>query len=102
MEKYLTVAETAEHLNTSELLVRRLIAERRIVFHHGARHEHVALSDAVAWLAAQRAWSHCALVMCAEPGGAHHDWAAEGETAAVFRSRSATHLRTLASSLPSP
>lgn len=54
MEKYLTVAETAEYLNTSERFVRRLVAERRIAFHHVGRHVRFALSDLDAWLAAGR------------------------------------------------
>jgi excisionase family DNA binding protein len=54
MQKYLTVPETAEYLNTSERFVRRLIAERRIAFHHVGRHVRIALSDLEAWLAAQR------------------------------------------------
>ena len=51
MESYLTVSETADYLNTSERFVRRLIAERRIAFHHVGRHVRVALSDVEAWLA---------------------------------------------------
>ena len=54
MEKYLTVAETAKYLNTSERFVRRLIAERRVAFHHVGRHVRFALSDLEAWLAAER------------------------------------------------
>ncbi|MGB7796338.1 MAG: helix-turn-helix domain-containing protein [Pseudonocardiaceae bacterium] len=54
VEKYLTVSETAEYLNTSERFVRRLITERRIAFHHVGRHVRFALSDLEAWLAAQR------------------------------------------------
>ncbi len=54
MEKYLRVAETAEYLNTSIRFVRRLIAERRIAFHHVGRHVRFALSDLDAWLAANR------------------------------------------------
>ena len=54
MEKYLTVAETAKYLNTSERFVRRLIAERRVAFHHVGRHVRFALSDLDAWLATQR------------------------------------------------
>jgi excisionase family DNA binding protein len=38
VETYLSVAETAEYLNTSERFVRRLVAERRIAFHHVGRH----------------------------------------------------------------
>jgi excisionase family DNA binding protein len=54
VEKYLTVLETADYLNTSERFVRRLITERRIAFHHVGRHVRFALSDVEAWLAAQR------------------------------------------------
>jgi excisionase family DNA binding protein len=54
MQKYLTVVETAEYLNTSERFVRRLIAERRIAFHHVGRHVRFALSDLDQWLAAGR------------------------------------------------
>jgi excisionase family DNA binding protein len=58
VESYLTVSETAEYLNTSERFVRRLIAERRIAFHHVGRHVRVALSDVEAWLATQRVEPH--------------------------------------------
>ncbi len=54
MEKYLTVSETAEYLNTSERFVRRLVAERRIAFHHVGRHVRLALSDLDSWMAAGR------------------------------------------------
>ena len=54
VEKYLSVAETAEYLSTSERFVRRLIAERRITFHHVGRHVRVALSDLDLWLASGR------------------------------------------------
>jgi excisionase family DNA binding protein len=54
VEKYLSVAETAEYLSTSERFVRRLIAERRIAFHHVGRHVRVALSDLDLWLASGR------------------------------------------------
>jgi excisionase family DNA binding protein len=54
LERYLTVAETAEYLGTSERFVRRLIAERRIAFHHVGRHVRFALSDLDQWLAASR------------------------------------------------
>ena len=54
METYLTVAQTAEYLNTSERFVRRLVAERRIAFHHVGRHVRFALSDLDCWLAAGR------------------------------------------------
>ncbi|MGI8815063.1 MAG: excisionase family DNA-binding protein [Pseudonocardia sp.] len=54
MNQYLTVRETAEYLNTSERFVRRLIAERRIAFHHVGRHVRLAVSDLDLWLAAGR------------------------------------------------
>ena len=54
MESYLNVAETAAYLNTSERFVRRLVAERRIAFHHVGRHVRFALSDLDKWLAAGR------------------------------------------------
>ncbi|MGH3998284.1 MAG: helix-turn-helix domain-containing protein [Pseudonocardiaceae bacterium] len=54
MEKYLTVSETAVYLNTSERFVRRLIAERRMAFHHVGRHVRLSLFDLDAWLAANR------------------------------------------------
>lgn len=54
MEKYLSVSETAVYLNTSERFVRRLIAQRRIAFHHVGRHVRVAVSDLDEWLAAGR------------------------------------------------
>lgn len=55
VEKYLSVPEMAEYLNTSERFARWLIAERRIVFHHVGRHVRVALSDLDLWLACSRA-----------------------------------------------
>lgn len=54
MRMYLTVSETAAYLNTSERFVRRLIAERRIAFHHVGRHVRFAISDLDEWLAAGR------------------------------------------------
>ncbi|MGH3674001.1 MAG: helix-turn-helix domain-containing protein [Pseudonocardiaceae bacterium] len=54
MQKYLSVPETAEYLNTSERFVRRLIAERRIAFHHVGRHVRIGLSDLDTWLADSR------------------------------------------------
>jgi excisionase family DNA binding protein len=54
VEKYLSVPETAEYLNTSERFVRRLIAERRIAFHHIGRHVRLALSDLDLWLVSSR------------------------------------------------
>ena len=54
MNKFLTVREAAEYLNTSERFVRRLVAERRVAFHHVGRHVCFALSDLDEWLAASR------------------------------------------------
>ena len=54
MQKYPTVPETAVYLNTSERFVRRLVAERRIAFHHVGRHVRFALSDLDEWIAAGR------------------------------------------------
>jgi excisionase family DNA binding protein len=44
-ERYLTVAEAAAYLNTSERFVRRLIADRRVAFHHVGRHVRLGLAD---------------------------------------------------------
>ena len=54
VEKYLTVAQTAEYLSTSERFVRRLIAERRVAFHHVGRHIRFRQSDLDVWLDSQR------------------------------------------------
>lgn len=54
MQKYLTVPETAAYLNTSERFVRRLVAERRIAFHHVGKHIRFALSDLDEWLTTGR------------------------------------------------
>lgn len=43
--KYLTVAEAADHLNTSVRFIRRLIAERRIAFHKVGAHVRIAAAD---------------------------------------------------------
>lgn len=53
-ETYLTVTETAEYLNTSVRFVRRMIADRRVPFHHMGRHVRFALTDLDAWIAAGR------------------------------------------------
>lgn len=45
MSKYVTVVGAAEYLSTSERFVRRLIAERRIAFHHVGRHVRLAVDD---------------------------------------------------------
>jgi excisionase family DNA binding protein len=53
-DRYLTVAEAAAYLNTSERFVRRLVAERRIAFHHVGRHVRFAVSDLDAFVQAGR------------------------------------------------
>lgn len=44
-QKYLTVPEAAQYLNTTVRFVRRLIAERRIAFHRFGRHVRLAKTD---------------------------------------------------------
>jgi excisionase family DNA binding protein len=48
------VPETAVYLNVSVRFVRRLVAERRIAFHHVGRHVRFALTDLDTWLATGR------------------------------------------------
>ena len=50
----LTVPEAASYLNTSERFVRRLVAERRVAFHHVGRHVRFARSDLDAFVQAGR------------------------------------------------
>lgn len=50
MDRLLTVSEAAEQLNTTPRFVRRLIAERRIVFHHVGRHVRIAARDLEAFV----------------------------------------------------
>ena len=52
--QYLTVAEAAALLNTSERFVRRLVAERRVAFHHVGRHVRFSVSDLEAFVRAGR------------------------------------------------
>lgn len=52
--QYLTVAEAAAFLNTSERFVRRLVAERRVAFHHVGRHVRFSVSDLEAFVHAGR------------------------------------------------
>lgn len=54
IEKLLTVDEAAEALNTTTRFVRRLIAERRICFHHVGRHVRIAENDLAAFVEAGR------------------------------------------------
>jgi excisionase family DNA binding protein len=53
-ERYLTVVEAAAFLNTSERFVRRLVAERRVAFHHVGRHVRFGVSDLDAFVRAGR------------------------------------------------
>lgn len=50
----LSVIQAADYLSTSERFVRRLIAERRIAFHHVGRHVRLTVSDLDAFIAAGR------------------------------------------------
>ncbi len=54
LEKLLTVDQAADALNTTPRFVRRLIAERRICFHHVGRHVRIAERDLEAFVAAGR------------------------------------------------
>ena len=54
LEKLLTVNEAADALNTTPRFVRRLIAERRICFHHVGRHVRIAERDLEAFVEAGR------------------------------------------------
>lgn len=54
MDTLLTVEQAAEMLNTTTRFVRRLIAERRIVFHHVGRHVRIAVHDLEAFVEAGR------------------------------------------------
>jgi excisionase family DNA binding protein len=64
VETYLTVPQTAEYLNTSERFVRRLIAERRIAFHHVGRHVRFALTDLDEWMATGRVEPITTVTVC--------------------------------------
>jgi excisionase family DNA binding protein len=54
MNKYLTVEEAADYLNTSVRFVRRLIAERRIPFHKLGSHVRFAVADLESFVQAGR------------------------------------------------
>jgi excisionase family DNA binding protein len=53
-DRLLTVAEAAEAMGTPARFVRRLIAERRIAFHHIGRHVRLRASDVNAFISAGR------------------------------------------------
>ncbi|KAA2266199.1 helix-turn-helix domain-containing protein [Solihabitans fulvus] len=54
MKCHFTVQEAAEYMNTTVRFVRRLIAERRIPFHHIGRHVRLKRSDVDAFIDAGR------------------------------------------------
>jgi excisionase family DNA binding protein len=54
MKPYLTVPEAADYLNASPRFIRRLIAERRIAFHHVGRHVRLATTDLETYVQAGR------------------------------------------------
>ena len=54
LAKLLTVEQAADALNTTPRYIRRLIAERRICFHHVGRHVRIAESDLEAFVEAGR------------------------------------------------
>jgi excisionase family DNA binding protein len=54
LAKLLTVEQAADALNTTPRFVRRLIAERRICFHHVGRHVRIAERDLEAFVEAGR------------------------------------------------
>ena len=54
LAKLLTVDQAAEALNTTPRFVRRLVAERRICFHHVGRHVRIAEPDLEAFVEAGR------------------------------------------------
>jgi excisionase family DNA binding protein len=50
----LSAPQAAEHLNTSVRFVRRLVAERRVAFHHVGRHVRFLVEDLDAFVDAGR------------------------------------------------
>ena len=54
MSRLFTVDEAADALNTTPRFVRRLVAERRISYHHVGRHVRIAEPDLEAFVAAGR------------------------------------------------
>jgi excisionase family DNA binding protein len=54
MGKYLTVDQAAEYLNTSPRFIRRLVADRRIVFYKVGAHVRIAVEDLDAFVQAGR------------------------------------------------
>jgi excisionase family DNA binding protein len=54
LAKLLTVNQAADALNTTPRFIRRLVAERRICFHHVGRHVRIAEADLEAFVEAGR------------------------------------------------
>ncbi|MBV8931630.1 MAG: excisionase family DNA-binding protein [Kutzneria sp.] len=54
MKEHFTVPEAAEYLNTTVRFIRRLIAERRIAFHHFGRLVRIKRADLEAFIDAGR------------------------------------------------
>ncbi|GAA1332942.1 helix-turn-helix domain-containing protein [Saccharothrix algeriensis] len=54
MTEHFTVQEAADYMNTTVRFVRRLIAERRIAFHHLGRHVRLKRADVDAFINAGR------------------------------------------------
>ncbi|MBB5957705.1 excisionase family DNA binding protein [Saccharothrix tamanrassetensis] len=54
MTEHFTVPEAAQYMNTTVRFVRRLIAERRIAFHHLGRHVRLKREDVDAFIDAGR------------------------------------------------
>jgi excisionase family DNA binding protein len=54
IDRLFTVDEAARALNTTPRFVRRLVAERRICFHHVGRHVRIAERDLEAFVDAGR------------------------------------------------
>jgi excisionase family DNA binding protein len=54
LDRLMTVDEAAGALNTTPRFVRRLIAERRICFHHIGRHVRISERDLEAYVRAGR------------------------------------------------
>lgn len=67
--KYLTVAEAAEHLNTSVRFIRRLIAERRIAFHKVGAHVRITAADLDGFVQAGRVEAITASSVLRDLGG---------------------------------
>ncbi|MEV0678083.1 excisionase family DNA-binding protein [Actinosynnema sp. NPDC050436] len=54
MTEHFTVEEAADYMNTTVRFVRRLIAQRRIAFHHLGRHVRLKRVDVDAFIDAGR------------------------------------------------